>query len=80
MEKSDETKMSALDRAKEKLAHPIAGNNSNVIPKVFDLENLPPQNDDLWKEIRETYSLELDELSALKKYACSGNIYVQHIN
>ena len=75
------SKISALERAKKKLAEPEAGNNSNVTPPPFDLDDLPKdRNADLWNRIEERYSLELDELSALQNFACSGNIYVQHIN
>jgi len=75
------SKISALERAKKKLAEPEAGNNSNVTLPPFDLDGLPKdRNADLWNRIEERYSLKLDELSALQNFACSGNIYVQHIN
>ena len=47
------SKISALERAKKKLAEPEAGNNSNVTLPPFDLDGLPKdRNADLWKEIR----------------------------
>ena len=66
--------VSALDRARGKLGKKVAANNSNVASEPFDLTALPrDRKDDLWTEIRAKYSLELDELGALKNLACEGN-------
>ena len=74
------SKVSDLERAKKKLAEPEAGNTSNVTPESFPLDDLPPQNDDLWNRIEKYYGLTIVELSALKNYACSGNSsYIPHI-
>ena len=71
---------SALERAKEKLALPVAGNNSNVAPEPFPLVDLPSdRNANLWTEIRTTYGLSLVELGALQNFACSGNYCIQSI-
>lgn len=58
-----DTGKSNLDLAKEKLGGKRA------------LESLPKaRNDAVWGEIRETYALTVLELSALKNYACPGNV------
>jgi hypothetical protein len=55
--------------ARNKISNPIAPLQS------FSFENLPiDRNDTLWAEIRTSYGLSLEELSALKNARCSQGI------